>query len=1492
MSVRTDTVNLNININNNKAQQDLNNLKKRAADLKFEMQGLVKGTAEYIAKGDELKKVNAEMAELKKTIGLTSLTQKELVAELRRLNALKGSVAPFSKEFKDLDGQIKAVTNRLYDVKNGVQGFSSFFSKIKDEVKQFGVLAAGYLGFQFITGQFQNIIRGAGTLSDQLADLRRVAGLTADEAKVLNTELSKIDTRTSVAGLRDIAIIAGKLGVAKEDVLGFTKAVDQLVVALGDELGDADQITSQLGKILNVFDGKVNGDNITRLGNAFVELANTGAATGGFIADFDQRLSGIAKSAGIGLGSLSGLGAGLEEMGGRVESSATAVQKLINSIAGDLPKAAQIAGVSTEAFTKLFKEDATEALLRYSEGLVKNKDSFSEIVAEFKNAGEEGARTIETISKLGSSADYLRGRIDLGKKSILESNAITEAFTLKNETFGATLDKLSKQFNALVASPGVRGFLQSAIEGASKFISVINEIPAGLLKFTLALGTLLVGIALFNSGMIQSARLSLIQAARTAAVTIASYAYATAITVSRLATSAMIATQAAYITIVTLLRNGITLATAAQRLWNIAVATGLGPIGLLVVAVGAIAGAVGALSAAFKSSSREMGFHTETLRIANEEIAKQKSQIDTLTQVVKDNSISLDNRKKALDDLIKISPEYLSRLTLENIATSEGKDILDRYNLALENSANLKAAAIIKDREFEKGLKLRTVRQELEIAQKSGAGFGDLTDEAQAAFSKIKTSVGRTAFTSDLFNVVPSKEDFQEAFIEIDGLLQKQKENTNAATQNFVDKTKKQQEARQQFLLHEITVLRTEQNALDKNSDAYQVATKKYADAVKKYQDEFGFKTITSNVKATSTATKESIGLIKELQDKIAELDKNRPGLKTEKDISANIAERKKLQAELDRLEGRQPGAKKNESDYARLLKEAQEFQKKLREIQERRDAGENIQQEEIIKIQQKYQQLLDKAQKYYDQHIIDLNTFNEDERIINEAALKELNDLRKKFYDEGATKNYEAAIAGQRDFTEQLKSQYAAQFTDGLISREEYDAAITAADKNLLINLIADAEQWARFSKKAAEDVKNFKAQQDKQTTDDSIKQRDARIALDKEEAAAKIRLAVTTSRPGSTANFKAQRAALKFEEEEAVKAEKAKWQRIGVIVDESSAVIQTIRADYRKKDEELEQDHIDAMIDKITGWANFAIDQLRGLNNILNNIEDAKLAKEKKQSDEKAKLYKNQLDKKLLSQAQYDKKIQQLREADEQKSIELRRKQAKREKALNLFSAIVNIAGGVAKALNNPYPLNIVLAAITAAAGAIQIGAIASQPLPTAGKGRLLKGDKHSDRSGGIHILAEDGEAIINRRNMADNTRMTVTGNTRQITSFLNSRNGNGVNWAGGAKVVSMTPWLSRRPASINPMMPKVMAAGGLVTNITTFNPSTEPLEAKQAVNKGAAGNERTEALLVELINAQHATNESINSFSGRIRVSYKDIEKTKQLYGDAKKASGFSQ
>ncbi len=475
MSVRTDVVNLQVNIKGNQAQKDLGDLRKKAADIRFEMQNLKKGTQEYIDKGKELSAVTGKIDNLKKQIGLTSLTLKELRQEQTKLNALMSSTTPFSEEYKKYQEQLGNVNKRITEVKTGAQGFNAIFGQLGVSLKQFSLIAVAALGFEVLLKNLPQIIFANAKLSDQLADVQRVAGLTKGEVTDLYHQLQQIDTRTSTEGLLKIAVVAGKLGVAKNDILDFTKATDMLVVALGDELGDADQITTQLGKILNVFDGKVTGQNISELGNAIVDLANKGVASGAFIVDFTQRLSGLAKTSNLSLPSVIGFAAGLEETGARVESSSTAISKLINTIALDLPKAAKIAGATTQkeidAFAKNFAEKPQEALLAYAAGLQKNKGSFAEIAASFKDAGEEGSRVVSVLATLGSKTDFFRQKIDDAAGSLTNTTEIENAFALKNSTLGAEMDKLGNRIKNAFTGGAIADFFRFLVKGINDIVT-------------------------------------------------------------------------------------------------------------------------------------------------------------------------------------------------------------------------------------------------------------------------------------------------------------------------------------------------------------------------------------------------------------------------------------------------------------------------------------------------------------------------------------------------------------------------------------------------------------------------------------------------------------------------------------------------------------------------------------------------------------------------------------------------------------------------------------------------------------------------------------------------------------------------------------------------------------------------------------------------------------------------------------------------------------
>lgn len=571
--------------------------------------------------------------------------------------------------------EVQAHRRYLREVQDEVRGVGGAFAQMREELGKFGSLAAGYLGFQFITSQFQGIIAGNAKLSDSLADMRRAIGLSEAAVLDLDRGLGKLDTRTSKADLRGIAVIAGKLGVARGQILSFVEATDKLTVALGDELGNSDQITTQLGKILNVFDGKVTGDNITRLGNAMVGLANAGVASAGFVTDFTQRLAPMADIANLGLGATMALGAGIEELGGRSESASTAVTKLLNDIASDLPAAAKIANVPLKEFTKLFADEPQAALLKYSAGLVANKDAFSDVAASLKDAGEEGARVISTIAMLGNNTQFFTDKVAFANNLLTDSTLINEAFALKNQTLGAEVDKVGKEFNKLGTNTTLVNMLTRLVFLTSDTIKWFGRNSAAiatLMKLVtiaaVAWGTYRVYLMLANSAL-GSLIINLVKGE-------------TVMALSRTATIALAGVQA-------LLAGNMTKAAQAMRLLNVTMAAN--PVGAVLAAIVAVTTAIvlfsGSVTNAAKIQQNFNDIQNETLKATTEE----KNKINSLLSVLRDEHSTRAQKFATIKQLRDIMPAYLKDYSDEEILAGKATSAIMAYVAAVEQRAKAEA---------------------------------------------------------------------------------------------------------------------------------------------------------------------------------------------------------------------------------------------------------------------------------------------------------------------------------------------------------------------------------------------------------------------------------------------------------------------------------------------------------------------------------------------------------------------------------------------------------------------------------------------------------------------------------------------------------------------------------------------------------------------------------------------------------------------------------
>lgn len=90
------------------------------------------------------------------------------------------------------------------------------------------------------------------------------------------------------------------------------------------------------------------------------------------------------------------------------------------------------------------------------------------------------------------------------------------------------------------------------------------------------------------------------------------------------------------------------------------------------------------------------------------------------------------------------------------------------------------------------------------------------------------------------------------------------------------------------------------------------------------------------------------------------------------------------------------------------------------------------------------------------------------------------------------------------------------------------------------------------------------------------------------------------------------------------------------------------------------------------------------------------------------------------------------------DEESRKLKIKQAKQDKAQALFTAIIKTAQAVLAGLAYGPPLGYIFAALNAVLGAVQIGVIASQPIPAFAKGTKRAG-------GGLAVVGEKGRELI---------------------------------------------------------------------------------------------------------------------------------------------------
>ena len=167
---------------------------------------------------------------------------------------------------------------------------------------------------------------------------------------------------------------------------------------------------------------------------------------------------------------------------------------------------------------------------------------------------------------------------------------------------------------------------------------------------------------------------------------------------------------------------------------------------------------------------------------------------------------------------------------------------------------------------------------------------------------------------------------------------------------------------------------------------------------------------------------------------------------------------------------------------------------------------------------------------------------------------------------------------------------------------------------------------------------------------------------------------------------------------------------------------------------------------IEKLREYAEMASGFANAFNDLASALGERRAQEVEEQYSREEQALANMYANGQITEAQYNEKKVKMEKQKEKELAKIEREQAIRERAMGSFEIGINTAISIMASAKMGFPLAIPFIAAAAALGAVQMAALWAAPLPKAARGKYIEGPSHA--AGGVHIEAEGGETIINKK------------------------------------------------------------------------------------------------------------------------------------------------
>jgi len=304
-------------------------------------------------------------------------------------------------------------------------------------------------------------------------------------------------THTEIAG---VAEAAGQLGVARKDVLGFTKTMLDLSVSTNLTADEAATAIAQISNVMGTMQ-REGSKGVERFGATLVALGNDGASTEKDILSMAQRIAGAGKLVGASESDVLALSNTLASMGIHAELgggvTTRVLLKMYSAVQGggkQLEAFANVAGMTAQDFAKAYGTSPVEALDKVTHGLARIKGEGGNVVQTMTSLGMKGTEEMQVMLSLVGAGDLLTDSLQLGNEAWKENTALTDEANKRYETAASKVQVAWNNIKdaAIDAGAAVLPVLVAVAENVSGLAQSFGDLPQpvqqGIVVLTAVLG--------------------------------------------------------------------------------------------------------------------------------------------------------------------------------------------------------------------------------------------------------------------------------------------------------------------------------------------------------------------------------------------------------------------------------------------------------------------------------------------------------------------------------------------------------------------------------------------------------------------------------------------------------------------------------------------------------------------------------------------------------------------------------------------------------------------------------------------------------------------------------------------------------------------------------------------------------------------------------------------------------------------------------------------